>query len=67
MRQRIYRDARYGTGESPGWVSVLIAAETWGTAPWEIAGGSQVLWFRRWRAFQSERLRAAADKNRLDK
>lgn len=36
----------YG-GEAPVWVTVLVAAEAWGKAPWELAGGKPLLWF--WR------------------
>lgn len=38
-----------GTGGTPLWASVLLAAEAWGTPPWEITerrGGLK--WLARW-------------------
>jgi hypothetical protein len=36
---------------------VLIAAETWGCPPWEIAEGDKVTWYMRWRFFQGQRIK----------
>ena len=32
----------------------LIAAEEWGSPPWEIAGGSRLAWFWRWAFWRSQ-------------
>jgi len=28
---------------------VLLAAKEWGCTPWEIAGGTKIEWFERWK------------------
>jgi len=38
----------YHGGTPPIWVGVLMLAREWGTPPWEIAGGSKVVWLVRW-------------------
>jgi len=43
---------RSGTADAPGWVLILEAAREWGTPPWNITGGSTILWFERWKAFR---------------
>jgi hypothetical protein len=46
-------------GKPPVWASVLIAAEDWGTPPWEIAGdGERIKWFYRWAEFRHWRGKA---------
>jgi len=40
------------------WAEVLIAAETWGCPPWEIAEDDEndrLTWFNRWRYFMVQR------------
>lgn len=39
------------TKSAPAWVAVLHAAREWGKPPYEIAGGSVVLWQFRWTAY----------------
>jgi hypothetical protein len=36
------------------WATVLVAAEAWGSTPWEIAGGNPLVWLMRWQEFTSE-------------
>jgi hypothetical protein len=43
----------------PGWVSVLIAAEEWGTPPWKVLRGDKLTWWVRWLVWRSERARAS--------
>jgi len=38
----------------PIWATVLVAAEAWGCKPWELAGGSPLVWFMRWMEYVSE-------------
>lgn len=46
-------------GKPPDWAAVLVAAETWGTPPWEIAGdGDKITWFMRWLKFNHWRSKA---------
>lgn len=42
-------------GALPVWCDVLIAAEAWHKAPWEIAGGSKIVWWIRWRQYMIAR------------
>ena len=50
-------------GAGPLWLDVLVAADEWGTPPWEIAGGSRLLWWLRWQAWKTQ----AAKKAELDR
>jgi len=36
-------------------MSVLIAAAEWGIPPWELAGGTKLVWWYRWIRYQNLR------------
>lgn len=38
----------------PLWMAVLIAAQEWGSPPWEIAGGNKLTWLYRWMYWRSQ-------------
>jgi hypothetical protein len=40
----------------------LDAAADWKVPPWELAGGSPLLWYLRFRAYRNERAEAAAQR-----
>ena len=44
--------AVYHGAAGPWWLAVLVAAESWGMPPWEIAGGKRMLWWQRWLRYQ---------------
>jgi hypothetical protein len=47
----------HGKG-GPWWLAVLVAAESWGCPPWEIAGGGRLMWWFRWQAYQKHLAKA---------
>jgi len=51
----------YGA-KPPLWVLILIAAEKWGVPPYQIAGGSKLLWF--WRFCEYEEQKSKAEQTR---
>lgn len=35
---------------APAWIQVLEAAGLWGRLPWELAGGTPIIWYLRFEA-----------------
>lgn len=48
----------------PWWYLALEGAETWKRPPWEVYGGSPVIWHTRWRYLRNERAKIEAAKQR---
>jgi hypothetical protein len=43
----------FGSGKGPVWLGFLLAAEEWGTPPWEIMPGKPRLWwYTRWSLYR---------------
>jgi len=47
----------YGIKRAPAWIVTLDAAHEWGIPPWKIEGGSKVLWYARFEALRTARIK----------